>query len=82
MQTAYRIDTFQQTYFVLDRFDQLFESTRGDLRERLLRISAQAPIAATQVQADDQVISRGQWPVVVSSLDSGPMVTDLQGAPR
>ena len=28
MSTRYRIDTFQQTYFVIDDFAQLFEATR------------------------------------------------------
>ncbi len=30
MRTAYRIDRFQDTYFVIDGFDQLFEATRPD----------------------------------------------------
>ena len=30
MRTDYRIDRFQDTYFVIDGFDQLFEATRSD----------------------------------------------------
>ena len=30
MRTRYRIDRFQQTYFVIDDFEQLFEATRPD----------------------------------------------------
>src|SRR3546814_16810122 len=41
MQTKYRIDAFQETYFVIDSFDQLFEAMRrnftplyGTLKQR------------------------------------------------
>ena len=30
MRTKYRIDDFQETYFVIDSFDQLFDATRPD----------------------------------------------------
>jgi phenylalanine-4-hydroxylase len=30
MRTLYRIDAFQETYFVIEGFDQLFEATRPD----------------------------------------------------
>ena len=30
MRTQYRIDRFQQTYFVIDDFEQLFAATRPD----------------------------------------------------
>ena len=30
MRTRYRIDDFQETYFVIDSFDQLFEATAPD----------------------------------------------------
>ena len=30
MRTAYRIDRYQETYFVIDGFDQLFAATRAD----------------------------------------------------
>ncbi len=30
MRTRYRIDRFQETYFVIDDFEQLFEATRPD----------------------------------------------------
>ena len=30
MRSLYRIDDFQETYFVIDSFDQLFEATRPD----------------------------------------------------
>ena len=30
MRTRYKIDTYQQTYFVIDSFEQLFELTEPD----------------------------------------------------
>ena len=30
MRTRYKIDTYQQTYFVIDSFDQLFDMTAAD----------------------------------------------------
>jgi len=30
MRSLYRIDTFQETYFVIEGFEQLFEATRPD----------------------------------------------------
>jgi phenylalanine-4-hydroxylase len=30
MRTRYKIDTYQQTYFVIDSFEQLFEMTAAD----------------------------------------------------
>ena len=38
MRTRYKIDSYQQTYFVIDSFEQLFQLTEGDftpLYERL-----------------------------------------------
>jgi phenylalanine-4-hydroxylase len=56
MQTAYRIDAYQQTYFVLDSFEQLFSQTRGDLRELLLRVRSAPAIPATETRAGDRII--------------------------
>jgi phenylalanine-4-hydroxylase len=32
MRTRYKIDSFQQTYFVIDSFEQLFDMTAPDLK--------------------------------------------------
>lgn len=42
LRTQYRIDTFQQTYFVIDDFAQLFDAMRADL-PRLFRTFAEQP---------------------------------------
>ncbi len=40
MRTRYRIDAFQQTYFVIENFEQLFEATRPDFSPIYREISA------------------------------------------
>ena len=59
MQTRYRIDTFQKTYFVLDDFAQLFELARTDLGPLMAKLANAAPFAAGAVLACDQVLNRG-----------------------
>ena len=59
MQTRYRIDTFQKTYFVLDDFAQLFELARTDLGPLLATLADAAPFAAGAVLESDRVINRG-----------------------
>ena len=60
MRTAYRIDDFQQTYFVIDSFDQLFDATRPDFTPSYARLRSMADLAPGDVLADDAVIDRGQ----------------------
>jgi phenylalanine-4-hydroxylase len=40
MRTRYRIDAFQQTYFVIENFEQLFEATRPDFAPIYREIAA------------------------------------------
>lgn len=60
MRTPYRIDDYQQTYFVIDSFEQLLRQTQetdfAPLYERL----AEAPdLAITDILPEDTVITRG-----------------------
>jgi phenylalanine-4-hydroxylase len=59
MQTRYRIDTFQKTYFVLDDFAQLFDLARTDLGPLLAQRADATPFAAGDVLATDRVLTRG-----------------------
>ncbi|PWK92571.1 phenylalanine 4-monooxygenase [Fulvimonas soli] len=59
MSTRYRIDTYQQTYFVIDSFEQLFEATRPDFTPIYARLKAQPAHAAADVLAGDRVFNRG-----------------------
>jgi len=59
MRTRYRIDTFQKSYFVIDSFEQLFESTVPDFRPIYAAIKDQPEFAAGEVLDSDNVIQRG-----------------------
>ena len=51
MRTRYKIDTYQQTYFVIDSFDQLFEMTEPDFAPVYERLRGQAEFAADEREA-------------------------------
>jgi len=57
MRTEYRIDAFQQTYFVLDSVEQLFQACYATNFEPLYqRYAAQTPLAADACVAGDVAI--------------------------
>lgn len=59
MRTRYRIDTYQKTYFVIDSFEQLMESTRPDFLPIYDRLSKLDSIPAGDVLDGDKVYNRG-----------------------
>ncbi len=59
MRTRYRSDRFQQTYFIIDDFQQLFEATRPDFVPLYARLRDKPPIRIGEVCADDEVFQRG-----------------------
>ncbi len=59
MRTAYRIDDFQQTYFVLESFGDLFRALQQDLRPLYARVRAVPEIAPDAVLPTDRVFTRG-----------------------
>ena len=59
MNTRYRIDTYQQTYFVIDSFEQLFDATRPDFTPIYQRLAAKTPHAAGDVLESDRVFNVG-----------------------
>jgi phenylalanine-4-hydroxylase len=59
MRTRYRIDDFQETYFVLGDLDELLALARIDFAPFYERVSGAAEIEAGEVLASDRVISRG-----------------------
>lgn len=59
MRTAYRIDAFQETYFVLDGFEELFDATRRDFLPIYERLEACQEIPAHAVIPGDTVLHRG-----------------------
>ena len=57
MRTRYRIDRYQETYFAIDSFDQLFEATRPDFTPIYREISTLPDLEPDQVIEDDRRFS-------------------------
>jgi phenylalanine-4-hydroxylase len=55
MRTRYRIDSFQQTYFVIDDFGQLFRETAPDFTPLYAEIAAQDTFPADTVLPQDRL---------------------------
>jgi phenylalanine-4-hydroxylase len=61
--TEFRIDTYQETYFIIDSFEQLFAETHKPFAPLYARLKSQTPHEASAVFPSDQVIHRGTKPV-------------------
>lgn len=59
MNTRYRIDTFQKTYFVIDSFKQLFDATAPDFAPLYLQLADAQPWGAGDIAPDDLVLNAG-----------------------
>ena len=59
MRTRYRIDDFQETYFVLDDLDELLELARIDFAGLYERVQGQAELEPGSVLPSDRVLTRG-----------------------
>lgn len=60
LRTRYRIDDFQQTYFVIESFDDLLNQTlNADFGPLYAELAGQSDIAAEIIQPDDRVVTRG-----------------------
>jgi phenylalanine-4-hydroxylase len=60
MRTRYKIDTFQETYFVIRDFRELFEATAPDFTPYYAALAGGATHAAHAVLATDRVVHRGR----------------------
>ena len=58
LSTEFRIDAYQETYFVIDSFEQLFHETHKPFGPLYERLTGQAPIAPGAVLAGDRVIHK------------------------
>lgn len=63
MQTRYKIDTYQETYFVIRDFEQLFEATAPDFSPYYDLLRGREPHAPSTVLAGERVYHRGLAPV-------------------
>lgn len=60
MRTDYRIDDFQQNYFVIPSFDELLRATvETDFAPLYEAIKQQPEIAVAEIVSDDEIITRG-----------------------
>ena len=62
MQTRYKIDTFQETYFVIRNFEQLFEATAPDFAPCYEALRGREPHPPSAVLSSDRVYHRGRAP--------------------
>jgi phenylalanine-4-hydroxylase len=70
MRTRYRIDTFQQTYFVIDSYEQLMDATSVDFAPVYARLDPNDTIPAGQVLETDRVYHRGTGEGWLPELDA------------
>ncbi|WP_174300432.1 phenylalanine 4-monooxygenase [Caulobacter sp. S45] len=59
MRTPYRIDDFQQTYFVIPSMDELLDVTQHDFGALYTALAGAKDIAITDLAPGDRVITRG-----------------------
>ena len=59
MRTRYKIDTYQETYFVIRHFRELFDATAPDFTPYYEALKGQPPYAASTVLPGDRVLTRG-----------------------
>ncbi len=61
LNTAYMVDDFQKTYFVIDSFEQLFEICDCDFTPFYKRGAGKEPINPEKLLPDDKVVTKGQF---------------------
>jgi phenylalanine-4-hydroxylase len=59
MRTRYRIDTFQNTYFVIDDFAQFLSIAQTDFAPLLAKLAARPAFVAGDALNTDRVMTRG-----------------------
>jgi len=59
MRTRYRIDDFQETYFVIGAFDELLELARIDFAPIYEQVKGKPDFEPGEVLATDRVVARG-----------------------
>lgn len=59
MRTKYRIDAFQETYFVIGRFEELFAATLADFAPVYAKLATLPELEAGAVLPGDRVLHRG-----------------------
>jgi len=57
MRSNYRIDAYQETYFVIDSFQQLFDATEPDFTPLYRELAALSDLPADATLAEDRLVS-------------------------
>lgn len=74
MRTQYRIDDFQQTYFVVDSFEDLLDQTLGtDFGPLYAQLEKVPELAPTDILDGDFVITRGTQPQAAPLFSSAKL---------
>jgi phenylalanine-4-hydroxylase len=60
MRTRYRIDAFQECYFVIDSLQQLFDATAVDFTGLYQALASQPELSPAALLDDDRVLQRGR----------------------
>src|SRR6185437_16233989 len=58
MRTRYRIDDYQESYFVIDSFEQLFGATQPDFTPYYAALAALADLEPGDTLAEDRLLQR------------------------
>lgn len=53
MRTSYKIDSYQETYFLIRDFQQLFEDTVPDFTSLYQKLTSLKPLAGNELQVDE-----------------------------
>ena len=56
MQSKYKIDTFQETYFIIDSFSELFDATAPDFTPYYAQLRSRRDLAANETIATDILV--------------------------
>ncbi len=56
MRSKYKIDTFQETYFVIDSFKELFDATAPDFTPHYALLRQRSDITANALVAEDELV--------------------------
>jgi phenylalanine-4-hydroxylase len=77
MRTRYHIDRYQDAYFVIDGFEQLFEATRPDFTSVYHEVSKLPDLEPGQVIAEDRRFS-SPCPYLEAGEKNGPQLSSAQ----
>jgi phenylalanine-4-hydroxylase len=79
MRTRYRIDDFQETYFVIEHLDELLKLAHVDFAPLYQRVSEGRDLEPGDVLASDRVLTRGTGRYHAAKRDAAPAIAANSG---